>query len=170
MSTFEIAILTVLKNEGGFVENSNDSGGPTNFGISLVWLRLMGFNVNVDYVKHMTQETAIAIYKKYWWDRQSYFRITDQSIATKLFDLAVNEGTSQAFKLIQRACWSVNGYRSLIDDGVLGEVSLTAINNAQPALILASLRSEAAGFYRSLVSERPKYEEFINDWLRRAYS
>lgn len=34
MAQFEQAIQTILRNEGGYVNNPNDAGGETSFGIS----------------------------------------------------------------------------------------------------------------------------------------
>ena len=39
MSDFNVAVDFVLENEGGLSENPKDTGGITNFGISLRFLR-----------------------------------------------------------------------------------------------------------------------------------
>jgi lysozyme family protein len=174
MSNFDTAIITVLKHEGGYVNDPQDPGGATNFGISLKYLHSLGdlwshfdfdFDGDVDAedIKKMTKEEAIEIYRQYWWDKNQYERILNQQIATKVFDLAVNMGSVQAHKCMQRAIRSVSG-DLLVEDGILGSKSIQALNTANPNELLAAYRSEVAGFYRSL--NKPKY---INGWLNRAY-
>ena len=42
MSTFEDAIPTILRHEGGFNNDPVDAGGATNYGVSLRWLKAQG--------------------------------------------------------------------------------------------------------------------------------
>ncbi len=56
----------------------------------------------------------------------------------------------------------------LSDDGVLGPKSIIALNDYPTYMLLPALKSEAAGYYRSL-----KYngsQDFLKGWLNRAYS
>lgn len=150
MSDFNLAILTVLKHEGEFVDNALDSGGATKFGISLSYLIQQGHNkITVEDIRNLTKEDAIKIYKKDWWDRYTYSAIINQRIATKVFDLSVNMGSKQAHICLQRAIRASTG-KQLNEDGMLGEKSFAAINIVNPNVLLAALRSEAAGFYRLL--------------------
>lgn len=179
MSNFNTAVLTVLKHEGGYVNDPQDTGGATNHGISLRFLKAVGDldnngfldgdfdldgHVDVHDISKMTQDDAINIYRHHWWDKYQYDRIINQSIATKVFDLAVNMGAKQAHICLQRAVRSACGVE-LLEDGVLGIKSIAAINNAPQSELLAAFRSEAASFYRSL--NRPRY---LNGWLKRAYN
>lgn len=179
MSNFDTAIITVLKHEGLFTNDPQDPGGATNYGVSLRWLKSVGDlnadgfmdgdfdhdgDVDVDDIKKMTKEDAIQLYRTHWWDNYSYERITNQLIATKVFDFAVNMGSKPAHRCLQRAIRAVNGIR-LLEDGIIGMKSLEAINTVYPDILLAAFKSEAAGFYRSL--NKP---HFIDGWLNRAYS
>lgn len=111
----------------------------------------------------MTVECAIQFYREDWWERFHYDRIFDQKIANKILDLAVNMGGKQAHICVQRALRSSTGEK-LQEDGVLGEETFFAMNNAQPDILLSALKSEAAGFYRSL--NQPAFEA---GWLNRSY-
>lgn len=179
MSSFEQAIPIILLHEGKFVNDPNDPGGATKFGISLRWLRQLGkldagiykdFDINHDGVLdaydigNMTEDAAKYLYKTQWWDKYQYGQIQNQLLACKVFDLAVNMGPKMAHRCIQRALRASSGVE-LIEDGVLGAETLAAINRANPETTLAALRSEAAGYYRSL--NKPRYEK---GWLNRAYS
>jgi lysozyme family protein len=179
MADFALAIKTVLQHEGKYVDNPADPGGATNYGISLRWLTSIGDadndgvldgdidldgDVDADDIAKMTVEQAEGFYKLHWWDKYGYGKIQDQSVAVKVFDLAVNMGAKQAHKCLQRAIRSAKLLK-LKDDGILGQQTLDAANSTNYTHLLCALRSEAAGFYRSL--NRP---QFLEGWLNRAYS
>lgn len=105
-------------------------------------------------------------YRERFW-LPEYERIEDQELSLKLFDLAVNAGPHQAHKLLQRAVLAAG--TPIKDDGVLGPVTLAAVNEARPDTLLAALRSEAAGFYRVLAAKDAGRERFLTGWLKRAY-
>ncbi len=174
MSSFHLAIRVILKHEGIFSDDPQDSGGPTKYGISLRYLKLSGQgdfdqdgDIDRDDILKMNLEDAKEIYKQDWWERYSYYRIQDQFIATKVFDLSVNMGAKQAHKILQRAIWAVLGdhQSSLSDDGILGPKTLHKVNSLNNRELMPALRAEAAGFYRSL--RQPKY---LKGWLNRAYA
>lgn len=184
MSTFELAIPTIFKHEGLFCDNENDNGGATNYGISLRWLKSIGdidadgildgdinhdSHVDINDVKAMSKADATKLYREYWWDKYQYSNIKVQQVATKIFDLAVNMGAEQAHKMAQRAVWSQYDYKSIEDDGILGNTSILYINNANKDCLLCSLRSEAANFYRLLISKNPALDKYRNGWMNRAY-
>jgi len=86
MAEFSRAINTILKNEGGYVNNPNDPGGETNYGISK-----RSFP-DVD-IRNLTQEKAIAIYRASYWGKYPLLdQLDSQEVATKVFDLMVNMG------------------------------------------------------------------------------
>ena len=161
MSHFNHAIEVVLKNEGGYVNHPNDPGGETNFGIT------KRSYPTID-IKNLTKEQAKEIYKRDWWDRYKYDRIQDRDIATKVFDLSVNMGARQAHRLLQRSInFAENA--SLKEDGLIGPLTLHALNIGNPKKIIISLEYVAAKFYFSLAERRPKSRTFLFGWLRRAY-
>lgn len=185
MSSFELAIGIVLKHEGGYVNDPNDTGGATNYGISLRYLKGVGdlngdgfkegdFNcdgvVDVKDIKEMTLADAVQIYKTQWWDKYSYGQIPSQKLATKVFDTSVNVGSIQCHKFLQRALNAVNGNQTVTVDGFIGPQTLREINNADQNALIAAFRSEQAGFYRLIVEKTPTNQKFLKGWLRRAYS
>lgn len=179
MSNFYTAVHVVLKHEGFFTNDSSDPGGATNYGISIRWLKTIGDldgdglldgdfdhdgDIDIEDIRKMRQDDAIKLYRQHWWDKNQYEKIINQSIATKTFDFAVNMGSKQAHKCLQRAIRAASGI-NLLDDGILGVQSLEAINAANIPILVAAFRSEAAGFYRAL--NKSKY---IKGWLNRAYA
>lgn len=192
-ANFADALPTILEHEGGFVDNVHDPGGATNFGISLRYLQARGDldgdgfldgdidrdgDVDADDIVAMDEHTAGVFYKTGFWYPGKYGFIESQNVATKAFDLGVNMGVRQGAKCVQRAIRAV-GIGPVVDDGALGPISLEAINAADGPVILAAIRSEAAGFYRALILRNAALIErgfdvsdfsvFRRGWLRRAY-
>lgn len=180
MSSFEAAIPLILFHEGGLVNHKNDPGGATNYGVSLRFLRSTGQiddydfdgdgDIDSDDIQRMTKDQACDIYKKHWWEKYGYSRINEQSIATKLFDMAVNMGQSQAVKILQRAIRRITNNTSISADGVLGPMTINALNAINPQRLLEVLRSEQAEFYHRLTDKNPKLAVFEKGWLKRAYA
>ena len=172
---FEHAVAVVLAHEGGLVDDPADPGGVTNFGISFRFVDALDEDIDSDGdvdaadVRDMTRDQAKALYRREFWDRYGYgkFHLT---VATKVFDLAVNMGPRQAHKCLQRACRAAKATETpLDDDGVLGPKTRQAIMQAGDMRLLIALRSEAAGFYRALAIRDPVRERFLAGWLNRAY-
>src|SRR5512140_2443201 len=104
---FDRAIEVVLAHEGEtFTDLPMDHGGPTKFGIAQRW------NPDVD-VRSLTREQAIEIYWGRYWQGHGYERLPE-TIAIKVFDLAVNLGEQTAVTCVQRALRAC-GIRAKID-------------------------------------------------------
>jgi lysozyme family protein len=150
MAEFSLAIPIVLENEGGYVDDPNDPGGETNFGIS------KRSYPNVD-IKGLTAATASAIYERDFW---KFGGITDQGVANKLFDSYVNMEHT-AIKIAQTIV-------AVTADGVYGPGTEAAINYVGPEAFLAQYRTQLEQHYRNIVRANPAEEEFLAGWLRRA--
>jgi lysozyme family protein len=155
MAMFELAIPTVLRHEGGYVNDPSDPGGETNFGIS------KRSYPSVD-IKGLTIASASAIYLRDWWDRYGYGLIIPQAVATKVLDMSVNLGASRAHKLVQQAV-------EVDQDGVIGAATLHELNTRNSLEVILSLQNTQAKFYRDLVAANPERQKFLNGWLARAY-
>lgn len=158
---FERAFQYILKYEGEYVKDVNDAGGETKFGIS------KRVYPDLD-IKNLTKENAKNIYYYDYYENGPFEKIKDENIAIKLFDLTINMGAKQANKLIQRALRSIE--KEVADDGIIGPISLKAINDSDPKLLMAALKSESAGFYRLLAHQNTTQQKFLKGWLNRAYA
>lgn len=163
VTDFDRAVEVVLQHEGGLVDDPDDPGGITNHGISLRFLRRVRPGARPDEIRNLTRDEAIELYRRHFWERYGYGRLPDVSIATKVFDLSVNMGPRGAHVCLQRALRAAG--EPVFEDGILGPKTLAAVHRARSDVLLAALRSEAAGYYRN--RRRPKY---IAGWLNRAYS
>ena len=155
------AVEVVLRHEGGYVNDLNDPGGETKFGIS------KRSYPDLD-IKNLTREQAIEIYYNDWWCRYRYGEIEDLDVATKVFDLSVNMGPATAHRLLQEALVFL-GYPVDVD-GILGPQTLVAVNRADPKRLLQVLRWRAAERYFHIAEHSPQMRAFLFGWLRRAYS
>jgi lysozyme family protein len=89
------------------------------------------------------------------------YNIEDQDIADKFCDLAFNEGTHEASKLVQQAL----GFTGKQVDGLAGARTIAAINAADSALLMASIKNQAKAFYLALAATdavfRPNLEAVL---------
>ena len=151
----------LMYHEGGYVNDKQDAGGETRYGISKRSYPQLD-------IKSLTRDQARQIYFVDFWMKAKCEQIDDENIATKFFDLAVHTGIPQAVKLIQRALRAAG--EQVAEDGIIGPITLSAINKADPTDLLAALKSEAAGLYRLIAQANPSQQKFINGWLNRAYA
>jgi lysozyme family protein len=175
MALIDLAIPTVLRHEGGFADVAGDPGGVTNFGVSLRWLKAQGLldeleieegdltHDQVMAVKTMTRDEAMGFYEKYWWGKYQYTLINPQAVATKIFDMAVNLGAPRAHRLVQIDL----GIAPV--DGVIGAVTLHALNTRNSLDLILGLQNAQAQFYKNLVLANPARQKFLKGWLGRAY-
>ena len=105
---------------------------------------------------------------KHKYDKMATMVDGDYSeIAIRVFILAVNIGPRNAHKCLQRALLACG--EELDVDGIIGEhTKRLLLSNGHK--IIFPFRSEAAGFYRSLVAGRSELKPFLKGWLDRAYS
>lgn len=159
---FHKAFKSLILLEGTYSNDSLDLGKETKFGITKRYYPHLN-------IKDLTIDHAKEIYYNDYWMVNNYDKINSIKVAEKVFHMTVNTGSRQSHLILQRALHSV-GQRDIIEDGVLGNVTLEAINKSHSRCLMPALRSELAGFYRVLVASRPSQIRFKNGWLKRAYN
>lgn len=158
MANFHLALETVLEHEGGYVDDPDDPGGRTKYGIS------QRQYPDVD-IQALDIEGVRRIYKRDYWDPLRLDELEDQGVATKVFDMHVLTGKGALF--LQRALRAVGS--PVKEDNRLGPITLATANQMSPESLLGALRSESAAYLR-VISERPALRKYRRGWLRRAYS
>lgn len=111
---FDDSFEKLLGHEGGLVDDPNDPGGLTKFGISQR-------SYPGEDIRNMTLARAKQIYWRDYWGPAGCDAVPEP-LKFQLFDMAVNSGVKQAIKTLQRAVGAV-------PDGVLGPATLAAINS-----------------------------------------
>jgi lysozyme family protein len=157
---FAAAVGRVLANESGCAS----VGGEGKFG-----LRQCDYP-GLDLMK-LARDGAIAIYFRDFWKAGRYSQLPP-SIAVKLFDLSVDIGAASATRCLQRALRACGAV--VIEDGALGNGTVLAARRAPGCALLAALRSEAAGSYRTAAEKSAALDasgqaRFLEGRLRRAY-
>lgn len=153
MANFNKAIDKVLVNEGGYVNDPDDKGGETKFGIS------KRAYPNVD-IKNLTVSSAKEIYKRDYWDRLKADKIKSQKVAFELFDTAVNMGVRTASRIMQ-------GCVSSHPDGIIGNITLQKINAVDEELLLLRFKLAKVARYAYIVKKRPTNKKYLLGWINR---
>lgn len=146
--TFGEAIDRVLAIEDGYVNDPNDPGGETKFGIS------KRSYPDVD-IKNLTRDGAKELYKRDFWDPVANAGI-HEDLVFQVLDFGVNSGGSVAIQYLQRAA-------GVADDGHLGPISVAAINDMPtPALLLMYL-----GLRLEFMTKLKNWPNAGKGWARR---
>lgn len=169
MALFFQSLNSVLKHEGGFVDDPDDRGGATNMGITQATLaKYRGRPVSVRDVKALTQTEAAGIYKARYWDAMSLDLILSQSLAEAVMDFGVNAGIKTAAKALQQSLNWVRGAETLAKDGVIGPRTLREVNQGPERELVLKFFELRARYYVSISRRRPKNRKFLHAWMARA--
>lgn len=169
------AIDGVLAREGGYVNDSRDAGGETNFGITVAVARANGY---AGPMRNLPRELAKRIYTDRYWRQPWFDRIAPLSmpIAEKALDVGVNMGPGIAAGFIQVALNAFNrqgrDYPDVVVDGAIGPASLAALQalltfrgaNGELVMLRAIACLQGAR-YLSISQSRPANEEFCFGWF-----
>lgn len=145
---FELAVDIILMVEGGYSNNPKDKGGETNFGISKRSYPKLN-------IRALTRDEAKAIYKKDYWDR-CQIDLLPEKIRLIVFDAAVNHGPTAA-------CMFLQSVARTDQDGMLGRITLSVINQMQPEQILRLYADQRIKSY----IKNPGFQHFGLGWLSR---
>jgi lysozyme family protein len=163
MAEFSQAIEFVLENEGGLVDNTNDHGGVTNFGITLPMLQsYRNKQCSDEDIKNLTPQEAKRIYESLFWDKLHISGLP-QPIATAILDVAVNMGQATAIKLAQH-CLGTN----ILPDGLMGSETLNALDKVNPELFIYSYIGMLQDRYVDFCVNATNQVVFLRGWLRRS--
>lgn len=172
---FEKQLDELVGKEGGYSNDPADSGGETNWGITVAVARAFGY---AGPMKDMTQDQARSIYKVRYWTQPKFDQVAKLSapIAYELFDTGVNMGQAVAGKFLQRALNVLNNggtdFADLGVDGAIGNMTLYALGvylNKRGVTgektMLKMLNAQQATRYIELAESRPKDEKYAFGWI-----
>lgn len=146
---FDRAVELILGLEGGYVNDPNDPGGETKYGIS------KRAYPDLD-IEGLTREQAIAIYKRDYWEANDVGKLP-RNVQCAFFDACVNSGGSTAKKLLQRTVGTT-------EDGIIGPATLRAAN-MYPGVLYQDYLAERVLFYSKLKT----FDRYGRGWLRRLF-
>ena len=180
MLTVKEIAQEIVTREGGFVNDPDDPGGPTNHGVTLNTLRRLGIDVNRDTridladVRALTRAQAVDIYVEHYFTRPGIGSLPDV-LQASVFDMNVNAGAN-AVKILQRLLTEM-GY-PCDPDGQIGPQTIRAAQaafEAAPAFLADAYGIARRNYYYALADERPASRKFARrkdggkgGWILRA--
>lgn len=145
---FDIAFERLIGHEGGYVNDPRDPGGETKYGISK--RAYPGEDI-----AGMTLERARELYRRDYWGPAGCDAVPDV-VKFDLFDMAVNSGVKAAIRTLQRTVGTE-------PDGVLGPVTLQAVQSMNPVRFVARFNGHRLQFMSSLAT----WPAFGRGWANR---
>lgn len=121
----------LIQREGGYVNHSEDAGGPTNFGITQATLAAWRNKaVSAGDVAALTADEAGRIYRAKYLVQPGYGSIADASLQEFMFDFGVNSGSGAATVALQVSLRAMGADPGPID-GDLGPRTRAALMAVQ---------------------------------------
>lgn len=165
----------LLKIEGGYVNDPNDAGGETNYGITVGVARRYGY---LGAMKSMPLITAKEIYRKQYWLEPHFDRVAAVApkVAAELFDTGVNMGINTAAFFLQRILTALNrggtDYQDFKPTGTIGDITIDALTKfvkirgvLAETILLRCLDALQGERYIALCERNPKNEKFLFGWI-----
>lgn len=96
----------IVQREGGYVNDPDDPGGATNFGVTIGTMQRLGLDLNRDGrvdqrdVKQLTRSQAVGIFIRHYFEEPG-IKALPEPLHASVFDMYVNSG-SNAIKILQR--------------------------------------------------------------------
>ncbi|NPD19055.1 holin-associated N-acetylmuramidase [Alterinioella nitratireducens] len=170
----------IVAREGGFVNDPNDPGGATNFGVTIHTMRGLGLDldgdgdVDVADVRLMTADRATEIFIEHYYTRPGIDRLPE-ALQSSVFDMQVNAGAG-AVRILQRLLRDM-GF-DIVVDGTIGPQTIAASQAAYaqaPDHLVDAYGIARRNFYYRLADRRPASRRYATrrdggkgGWILRA--
>jgi lysozyme family protein len=173
MSNVQKAIEFVLRQEdeslaGHVTTLKGDRGGATRFGLaseSHPELVASGYFDESKVGRDAALAIAEQVYERIYADPMRIADIEDQALAMAVLSFGVNAWVVKPIKFLQQAATKFG--KPLTVDGHIGDVTLQAVNDLNPTLLLSQFCSEVRQYYVDLVAATPSDQRFLKGWLNR---
>lgn len=179
LSVREIA-EEIIAREGGYVNDPDDPGGATKYGVTIGTMRRLGLDldgdgqVTAEDVKRLSREQARDIFIKYYFEQPGIARLPEVLQAT-VFDMYVNAGAN-AVRILQRLLGKMG--HPVTVDGAIGPQTAAAAALAAaeaPHHIADAYGIERRNYYYRLADSRPASRKYATTragtkggWILRA--
>lgn len=178
-SVSEIA-REIVAREGGYVNDPDDPGGATKYGVTIHTMRRLGLDltgdgrVGISDVKALTRAQAEEIFVDHYFNRPRIAELPAVLHAT-VFDMYVNAG-GNAVKILQRLLRQMGQQVSV--DGAIGPQTIKATQAATdkaPDHIADAYGIARRNYYFRLADRRPASRKYARTraggkggWIKRA--
>lgn len=162
MSYFIEAVNRVINIEGPYSDDPDDSGGATNWGITLADFREFNKNPSLtkEDLKELTPEGAMPIYESMYWNPLNLDDCTNEVACLAIFDQAVNRGIKTAVEQAQRIL-------GVTADGSIGPQTLRALNAYNPTQFIIKFVCLSQQSYVQIVLNNHTQLSFLKGWINR---
>ena len=180
MQSVEEIATEIVRREGGYVNDPDDPGGATNFGVTIHTMRRLGLDLDRDGdvdatdVRMLSRAQATDIFITHYFIRPRIGDLPAPLHAT-VFDMYVNAG-GIAIKILQRLLTEM-GHPCVVD-GALGPQSIGAAQAAAeqaPAHLVDAYGIARRNYYFRIADRRPASRKYARTraggkggWIRRA--
>ncbi len=180
MQTVTDIAKEIVAREGGYVNDPDDPGGATNFGVTIHTMRRLGLDLDADGdvdaadVQRLTQSQAVDIFIRHYFERPLIAELPGGLHAT-VFDMYVNAGAN-AVRILQRLLCEMG--HTVAVDGALGPQSLKATHaayNQAPQAMVDAYGIARRNYYFRIADRRPASRKYARTraggkggWIKRA--
>ncbi len=170
----------IINREGGYVNDADDPGGATNFGVTIHTMRRLGMDLTGDGkitpadVKKLSRDQAHDIFVRHFFHRPQIDALP-RAVQASVFDMYVNAGAG-AVRILQRMLREMG--HDIVVDGVIGPQTIAATKSAYaaaPEFFVDAYGIERRNFYYRLADRRPASRKFARrrdggkgGWIKRA--
>jgi len=179
LSVLEIANGIVAR-EGGFVNDPDDPGGATKFGVTIGTMRGLGLDldgdgdVDVADVRALSREQAVEIFIEHYFERPGIGELP-LVLQASVFDMYVNAG-GNAVVILQRMLRQMG--HDIAVDGIIGPqtrgAAFAAASDA-PGHVADAYGIARRSYYYRIGDHRPRSRKYARrrdggkgGWIRRA--
>ena len=180
MPSVEEIAKEIVAREGGYVNDPDDPGGATNFGVTIGTMRQLGMDLNKDGrvdvadVRALTRAQAEQIFVLHYF-RKPRLAELPEAVQASVFDMYVNAG-GNAVKILQKLV-SRMGFPAQAD-GVVGPKTIAAVADAAeaaPEHLADAYGIARRNYYYALADQRPASRKYARTraggkggWITRA--
>ncbi|WP_071675008.1 holin-associated N-acetylmuramidase [Nioella nitratireducens] len=170
----------IVDREGGFVNDPNDPGGATNYGVTIHTMRALGLDldgdgdVDVTDVRALPRERAVEIFIEHYYRRPHIDRLPE-ALQPTVFDMQVNAGTN-ALRILQRLLRDMG--QEIVVDGVIGPQTIAAaetVHDRAGQALVDAYGIARRNFYYAIADRRPASRRYATrrdggkgGWILRA--
>lgn len=180
MQTVRAIATEIVAREGGYVNDPDDPGGATNFGVTIHTMRRLGLDLDRDGdidpadVRLLSRNQAIDIFIRHYYNAPNIHMLPEPLQAT-VFDMQVNSG-SNAVRILQRLLRDMG--LEVTVDGAIGPQTAQAAraaHDSEGAQLVDAYGIARRNFYYAIGDRRPASRKYARrrdggkgGWIRRA--
>ena len=180
MQSVEQIAKEIVAREGGFVNDPDDPGGATNFGVTIHTMRRLGLDldrdgdVDIADVRALDQTRATQIFITHYFEKPR-IQALPKVLQPSVFDMYVNAG-GNAIKILQRLMVEMG--ETVMVDGALGPQSIgvaTVLYGKAPRHFADAYGIARRNYYFRIADHRAASRKYARSksgkkggWIKRA--